>query len=72
MLTLPTVKVEHVPLYVDLDMPAFATMREGFPITYNIYNRTPYSQELELTLDVSDVFMFAGHKKVCDTDFLVI
>ena len=66
-LTLPTVKVEHVPLYVDLDMPAYATMREGFPVTYNIYNRTPYSQELELTLDVSDVFMFAGHKKVSRT-----
>ncbi|KAK2173143.1 hypothetical protein NP493_899g00027 [Ridgeia piscesae] len=31
-LTLPAVKVEHVPLHVDLDMSAYATMREDFPL----------------------------------------
>ncbi len=62
--SLPTVSVEHIPLYVDVDMPAHGNVRTKLPVTYNIYNRTPYSQELEINMETSDVFMFSGHKQV--------
>lgn len=63
-LALPSVNVEHIPLYVDLDMPSHGCVRSTLPITYTIYNRTGYVQEIEITMDSSEVFMFAGHKQL--------
>ena len=68
-ITLPNTAIEHIPLYVDVDMPAHANVRQPYPITYNIYNRTPYSQEIELSMDSSEAFMFAGHKMVSPIQF---
>ena len=61
---LPMVTVEHIPLSVDVDLPAQGFVRVKLPITYTIHNRTPYSQELELSMETSDAFMFSGHKQV--------
>ena len=57
--------MEHIPLYVDVDLDAHGYVRTKLAITYNIYNRTPYSQELEASMEGSDAFMFSGHKQVC-------
>lgn len=64
VLDLPVVTVEHVPLFVDVDLPPHGNVRSNFRATYNIYNRTPFSQEIELNMEHSDAFMFAGHKTV--------
>ena len=61
---LPGVRVEHIPLFVDVDMPASASVRNKLPVTYNIHNRTPYSQEVEVNMEPAEAFMFSGHKQV--------
>ncbi len=63
-ISLPTTGVELVPIYVDLIAPAHGNVRSLFPVTYDIYNRTPYSQEVEVTMEASDAFMFSGNKQV--------
>ena len=65
VVVLPNISVRHVPLYVDADFPAYGHVRSKLPIVYNIYNRTAFSQEVEVSIEASDAFMFAGHKQVC-------
>ncbi|ELT94290.1 hypothetical protein CAPTEDRAFT_179073 [Capitella teleta] len=61
---LPVANIELVPVLVELLTPSCGYIQKVFPVTYEIHNRTPYSQELEFSMDNSDNFMFAGHKHV--------
>lgn len=64
MVPLPSVNVEQIPVYVDVDMPANGCVQSVLPITYNIRNRTPYLQEMEASMESSEAFMFAGQRQV--------
>ncbi|ESO93952.1 hypothetical protein LOTGIDRAFT_209465 [Lottia gigantea] len=59
---LPTVNIEHIPISVSLKLPAYGSVKTLLPICYVIKNRTPYIQEIEVNMDASDNFMFAGNK----------
>ncbi|XP_041357008.1 trafficking protein particle complex subunit 11-like [Gigantopelta aegis] len=61
---LPTINIEHIPIYVTLELPAFGSVKTLLPLCYSIKNCTPYLQEVEVTMDASDSFMFAGNKQV--------
>jgi len=61
---LPTIAISHVPLYISAELPAFGHVRARLPVVYNVYNRTAFSQEVEVSIEPSDAFMFAGHKQV--------
>ncbi|XP_064653075.1 trafficking protein particle complex subunit 11-like isoform X2 [Lineus longissimus] len=63
-LTLPTIPVEHVPLFVDAELPSHGSVRVCLPAVYTIYNRTSYVQEMEVNMENSECFMFSGHKHV--------
>jgi hypothetical protein len=63
-LTLPTIPVEHVPLFVDAQLPSHGSVRVCLPAVYTIYNRTGYVQEMEVNMENSECFMFSGHKHV--------
>ncbi|PSN35312.1 Trafficking protein particle complex subunit 11 [Blattella germanica] len=62
--TMPTVRVDGAPLYVEMDMPAHGWVRTPMAISYHIRNRTTRLLELELNMEASDAFMFAGHKQL--------
>jgi hypothetical protein len=62
--TLPTVRVESIPLYVEMNLPAHGWVRTPMAVSYHIHNYTAYLLELELNMEASDAFMFAGHKQV--------
>jgi hypothetical protein len=62
--TLPTVRVESTPLYVEMNLPAHGWVRTPMAVSYHIHNYTAYLLELELSMEASDAFMFAGHKQV--------
>lgn len=62
--TLPTVRVETTPLYVEMNLPAHGWVRTPMAVSYHIHNYTTYLLELELSMEASDAFMFAGHKQV--------
>ncbi|KAL5016622.1 hypothetical protein ScPMuIL_006211 [Solemya velum] len=61
---LPTVKIEHIPMSVELRLSAFGSVKTLLPIVYRLHNKTPYPQEMEVTMEASDTFMFSGNKQI--------
>ncbi|XP_069669154.1 trafficking protein particle complex subunit 11 [Periplaneta americana] len=62
--TMPTVRVESAPLYVEMNLPAHGWVRTPMAVSYHIHNHTTRLLELELSMEASDAFMFAGHKQL--------
>uniref|UniRef100_A0A8C4RKL2 Trafficking protein particle complex subunit 11 n=1 Tax=Erpetoichthys calabaricus TaxID=27687 RepID=A0A8C4RKL2_ERPCA len=62
--TLPCITVEAIPLYVHADLPSFGRVRESLPVKYLIQNRTSQVQDVEMSVEPSDAFMFSGLKQV--------
>ncbi|KAL8612906.1 hypothetical protein ACOMHN_034983 [Nucella lapillus] len=60
---LPTVNIEHIPISVQLQLPAFGRVKTLLPLTYLLRNRTAYVQELEINMESTDNFMFSGNKQ---------
>jgi hypothetical protein len=65
LFSLPTVTIEHIPLSVELKLPAYGSMKCLLPVCYVLHNRTGYPQEVEVNMEASDSFMFSGNKQVC-------
>lgn len=63
-MSLPTVTVEHQPLYVECELPAYGHVHKPLDVAYTLYNRTGYVQEFEASMDSCDAFAFSGHKQV--------
>ncbi|KAK4294863.1 hypothetical protein Pmani_032542 [Petrolisthes manimaculis] len=61
---LPSVVVEHWGVCVECEAAPQGTVRTPLPLTYIITNHSTTTAELALTMQVSDAFMFAGHKEV--------
>ncbi|XP_052268585.1 trafficking protein particle complex subunit 11-like isoform X2 [Dreissena polymorpha] len=64
LFSLPTVSMEHIPLSVDLQLPAYGNMKCLLPVRYLIHNRTGYPQEIEISMEASESFMFSGNKQI--------
>ncbi|CAF95410.1 unnamed protein product, partial [Tetraodon nigroviridis] len=62
--TLPSVNLETIPLYIYADLPSFGRVRESLSVRYHIQNRTALVQEVEMAVEPSDAFMFSGLKQV--------
>lgn len=62
--TMPTIHVESSPLYVGMNLPAHGWVRTPMAVSYHIHNYTSRLLELELSMEASDAFMFAGHKQL--------
>ncbi|XP_077103584.1 trafficking protein particle complex subunit 11 [Siphateles boraxobius] len=64
IITLPHVMVENIPLYVHAELPSFGCVRESLPVRYHLENRTGLVQDVEISVEPSDAFMFSGLKQV--------
>lgn len=47
-----------------LELPSFGRVRESLPVRYHLENRTGLVQDVEITVEPSDAFMFSGLKQV--------
>lgn len=56
--------VEEIPLYVDTVLPAYGFVRTPMPLTFQLFNRSQHLIQLDLSMDSSEAFMFAGYKQV--------
>lgn len=61
---LPVIDAIKAPIYLELDTPAHGWVRTPLTITYTIHNRSTSVQDMELVVDSSDAFMYAGNKQV--------
>nr|CAD7408851.1 unnamed protein product [Timema cristinae] len=64
--TMPTVRVEGTPLYIEMVMPAHGWVRTPMAVSYHIRNHTSRLLDLDLNMEASDAFMFAGHKQLAN------
>ena len=62
---LPSVVVEQCGVWVECEVASKGTVRTPLALAYNVSNNGTHTAELALSLQVSDAFMFAGHKEVC-------
>ncbi|CAL1526811.1 unnamed protein product [Lymnaea stagnalis] len=60
---LPTVNIEHIPITVHVTLPAFGRVKTLLPLSYSVKNRTPYVQEVQISMESTDNFMFSGNKQ---------
>ncbi|KAH0616126.1 hypothetical protein JD844_027010 [Phrynosoma platyrhinos] len=64
VITLPHVIVESIPLHVNADLPSFGRVRESLPVKYHLQNKTNLVQDVEVSVEPSDAFMFSGLKQI--------
>ncbi|XP_071412394.1 trafficking protein particle complex subunit 11 [Pithys albifrons albifrons] len=64
VITLPHVIVESIPLHVNADLPSFGRVRESLPVRYHLENKTNLVQDVEVSVEPSDAFMFSGLKQI--------
>ncbi|KAF6085086.1 trafficking protein particle complex 11 [Phyllostomus discolor] len=64
VVTLPHVIVESIPLHVNADLPPFGRVRESLPVRYHLQNTTDLVQDVEISVEPSDAFMFSGLKQI--------
>lgn len=46
------------------DLPSFGRVRESLPVRYHLQNKTNLVQDVEISVEPSDAFMFSGLKQV--------
>lgn len=51
-------------LPLSLDLPSFGRVRESLPVRYHLQNKTDLVQDVEISVEPSDAFMFSGLKQV--------
>lgn len=49
---------------VSVELPSYGRVRESLPVKYHIQNRTSLVQDVEMSVEPSDAFMFSGLKQV--------
>ncbi|XP_061439817.1 trafficking protein particle complex subunit 11 isoform X2 [Rhineura floridana] len=64
VITLPHVIAESIPLHVNADLPSFGRVRESLPVKYHLQNKTNLVQDVEVSVEPSDAFMFSGLKQI--------
>lgn len=63
-LTFPSVTVESVPFTIQTDLPAYGCVQMPLFVSYLVHNRTLQVQEVDVTVEPSDAFMYSGHKQI--------
>lgn len=53
------------------DLPSFGRVRESLPVKYHLQNKTNLVQDVEISVEPSDAFMFSGLKQVQFISYLV-
>ena len=56
--------------FVVSDLPAYGCVQTPLCVSYLVRNRTLQVQEVEVTVEPSDAFMYSGHKQVSSGVFL--
>uniref|UniRef100_A0A915JP50 Trafficking protein particle complex subunit 11 n=1 Tax=Romanomermis culicivorax TaxID=13658 RepID=A0A915JP50_ROMCU len=70
VIDLPPFPVEHCPILVGNQTPAYCFVRKMFRTDYQIFNLTENLIELNLSMESSDFFMFSGEKQVSNVRLL--
>ncbi|KAJ7404768.1 trafficking protein particle complex 11 [Pitangus sulphuratus] len=56
--------VFEIPYFLSKDLPSFGRVRESLPVRYHLRNKTNLVQDVEVSVEPSDAFMFSGLKQI--------
>lgn len=56
--------MDWVPLDLKINLPAFGLVRTPLLTTYELHNKSSQLIQLDVSMDASEAFMFAGYKQV--------
>lgn len=62
---------DWIPLDLKLTVPAHGFVRTPLLVTYHLYNRSHHLLQLDVAMEGSEAFMYAGYKQVFITQFLL-
>lgn len=62
--TMPTIRCDPAIIGVEMTLPAHGWVRKPMSVEYRLCNHTSTLLQLDLIMDASDAFMFAGQKQV--------
>lgn len=62
--TLKIYFVFEIAFFLSKDLPSFGRVRESLPVRYHLQNKTNLVQDVEVSVEPSDAFMFSGLKQV--------
>lgn len=60
--------IDWIPLDLKLNLPAYGLVRTPLLITYHLHNRSTQLIQLDVSMEASDAFMFAGYKQARNTN----
>lgn len=63
-MTITGLCVDSIPLTIELPLPAYGLVRTPLLVNYKFSNRSENLLQLELNMEASEAFMFAGYKQV--------
>lgn len=63
---------DYIPLGIQLSLPAYGLVRTPLLVSYHFQNRSSHLMQLDLSMDASETFMFAGYKQVNLKGYLAI
>ncbi|KAK5645307.1 hypothetical protein RI129_006607 [Pyrocoelia pectoralis] len=56
--------VDWIPLNLELPLPAYGLVRTPLLVNYKFYNRSRHLLQLEMNMEASEAFMYAGYKQL--------
>lgn len=60
----PSLPVDYIPLFLKINLPAYGLVRTPLLVSYEFHNRSHQLVQLDVTMEASEAFMFAGYKQV--------
>lgn len=64
IVSLPTVNVVRLPVCLQLNMPTDISVESLMTITYSLQNNTDVLHDVDISVESTEAFMFAGHRQV--------
>uniref|UniRef100_A0A1Y1MLA7 Trafficking protein particle complex subunit 11 n=1 Tax=Photinus pyralis TaxID=7054 RepID=A0A1Y1MLA7_PHOPY len=56
--------IEWIPLNLELPLPAYGLVRTPLLVNYKFYNRSQHLLQLDMNMEASEAFMYAGYKQL--------
>lgn len=64
IVNLPTISVNTLPVCVELSLPTDVSVESPLSLIYSLQNNTDSLHDIDVTVESSESFMFAGHRQV--------
>jgi len=65
--SLPSVSVTRLPISLQLSLPTDSNVESQLTLVYSVQNNSDILHDVDITVESSEAFMFAGHRQVSNS-----